>query len=60
MKPPPVWVALASAHMNFGGAAGMAYGLKAFEFETVAQVLPPVLMAPVLMAPVRSLVGALL
>uniref|UniRef100_A0A7S3B849 ABC1 atypical kinase-like domain-containing protein n=1 Tax=Haptolina ericina TaxID=156174 RepID=A0A7S3B849_9EUKA len=41
MKPPPVWVALASAHMNFGGAAGMAYGLKAFEFETVAQLLGP-------------------
>jgi len=40
-KPPPSWVALTSAHMNFGGAAGMAYGLKSFEFETVAQLLGP-------------------
>ena len=38
MKPPPAWVALTSAHLNFGGAAGMAYGLRSFEFDTVAQV----------------------
>jgi len=41
MKPPPAWVALTSAHLNFGGAAGMAYGLRSFEFDTVAQLLGP-------------------
>mmetsp|Transcript_57367 Transcript_57367/g.152801 ORF Transcript_57367/g.152801 Transcript_57367/m.152801 type:complete len:221 (-) Transcript_57367:60-722(-) len=41
MKPGPPWTALTSAHLNFGGASGMAYGLKSFEFDSVAQLLGP-------------------
>jgi len=41
MKPGPPWTALTSAHLNFGGAAGMAYGLRSFEFDSVAQLLGP-------------------
>ena len=40
-RPPPAWTALTSAHLNFGGAAGLAYGLRSFEFDTVAQLLGP-------------------
>ena len=39
MRPPPDWVALTSAHINFGGAAGLAYGLRSFEFSSVAEML---------------------
>ena len=38
-RPGPAWAALASAHLNFGGAAGLAYGLRAFEFSSVAEML---------------------
>jgi len=39
LRPPPSWTALTSAHINFGGAAGLAYGLRSFEFSSVAEML---------------------
>jgi len=41
MRPPPDWCCMAIAEMHFGGMPGLASGMKAFGFASIAEAMGP-------------------